>query len=166
MATNAEIVQRIKAARQMRHKTQQDLATQLGKTGAAVSDLERGKVQVSASDLSIIANTLDIPIETLFGEELGDQNIKDIVILLRKASPEGRNKSLAAVKMLLQMYQIGDNAQLEQDRELTPEEIGDFYKNFYTLTMQVKEMSEQLKAIQEKFKEEMKAQGISLPGIT
>jgi hypothetical protein len=32
--------------------------------------------------------------------------------------------------------------------------------------MQVKEMSAQLEEIQEKFKEEMKAQGISLPGLT
>jgi transcriptional regulator with XRE-family HTH domain len=165
MATNVEIVQRIRAARQLRNKTQQDLAAKLGKTAAAISDMERGKVHVSASDLSIISNILDMPIEYFFGEELGDQNINDIVTLLRKSSPVGRSKSLATVKMLMQMYQTGDILQLEPDREITPEEIGDFYKNFYTLTMQVKEMSAQLEEIQEKFKQEMKAQGISLPGL-
>jgi hypothetical protein len=55
--------------------------------------------------------------------------------------------------------------QSNPDRALTPEEIGEFYKNFYTLTIQVKEMAAQLEEIQVKFKEEMKAQGISLPGL-
>jgi hypothetical protein len=100
-----------------------------------------------------------------YGEELGDQNIKDIVTILRKASPEGKDKSISATKMLLTMYQIGDKAQLEPDRELTAEEIGDFYKSFYTMSMQIKEMSAQLDEIQEKFKQEMKSQGISLPGL-
>jgi transcriptional regulator with XRE-family HTH domain len=128
--------------------------------------MERGKVQVSASDLSIIADALDTPIEFFYDEVLGEQNIKDIITLLRKASPDGRKKSLIAVKMLLQMYQLDDKAKKDKDRELTPEEIGDFYKNFYTLTMQVKEMAAQLEEIQEKFREEIKAHGISLPELT
>jgi transcriptional regulator with XRE-family HTH domain len=164
--TNDEIVKRIKTIRLSQNKTQQDLATPLGKTAAAISDMERGKVQISASDLSIIANILNEPIETFYGEDFGDQDIKDIVTLLRKSSPDGRKRSLAAVKMMSQMYQIGDDLQSNPDKELTAEEIGDFYKNFFTLTMQVKEMSVQLEEIQEKFKEEMKAQGISLPGLT
>lgn len=165
-STNEEIVKRIKAARLARSKTQQDLAIPLRKTAAAISDMERGKVQVSASDLSIIANLLDEPIETFYGEDIGDQDIKDIVTLLRKSSPDGRKKSLTAAKMLMQMYQIGDDLESDSEKELTPVEIGEFYKNFYTLTIQVREMSTQLEEIQEKFKEEMKAQGISLPGIT
>jgi hypothetical protein len=68
--------------------------------------------------------------------------------------------------MLLQMYQISDRVSAEPDKEITPEEIGDFYKYFYTLTIKMKELTGQLEEMQEKFKEEMKAQGISLPGIT
>lgn len=166
VTTNQEIVKRIKAARLARNKTQQDLAAHLGKTSAAISDMERGKVQVSASDLAIIATILNVPIETFYGEELGDQNVSDIVTILRKESPEGRAQSLETVKMLFQMYQIADNLQSEPDRKITPEEIGEFYKNFYILTMQVKEMAAKLDELQENFAQEMKAQGISLPDLT
>jgi transcriptional regulator with XRE-family HTH domain len=48
---NETIIKQIKAARMERGLTQQDLADQLGRTAAAISDLERGKVQVTASDL-------------------------------------------------------------------------------------------------------------------
>jgi transcriptional regulator with XRE-family HTH domain len=128
--------------------------------------MERGKVQISASDLSMIADILNVPIESFFGKKLGDQYIQDLVTLLRKETHEGREKSLAMVKMMLQMFQMTDSIQLEPDIELTPEEIGEFYKNFYTLTMQVKVLLTQLEEIQENFKQEMKNQGISLPGST
>jgi len=84
MTTNQEIVARIKEARRQRNMTQQQLAALLGKTAAAVSDMERGKVQVSASDLSILANTLNKPIEFFYGEEIGDSDIQDLVAVMRK----------------------------------------------------------------------------------
>ena len=60
---NEIIVKRIKAARMERGLTQQNLADQLGRTAAALSDLERGKVQVTASDLLKLARYLNKPIE-------------------------------------------------------------------------------------------------------
>jgi len=49
------------------------------------------------------------------------------------------------------MHQIGDNLESDPEKELTPIEIGEFFKNFYTLTIQVREMSTQLEEIREKF---------------
>ena len=55
---NNIIVKRIRDVRKERGLTQQDLANILDKTAAAISDLERGKVQVNASDLYKIATLL------------------------------------------------------------------------------------------------------------
>ncbi len=60
---NDLIVKRIKEARIERRFTQQDIAKHLGRSTAAISELERGKVQVSASDLYQIAQLLNKPIE-------------------------------------------------------------------------------------------------------
>ena len=48
--------------------------------------MERGKVQVSASELLIIANLLNTPIEFFYGEEIGDQYTSDIVTYIEKRS--------------------------------------------------------------------------------
>lgn len=165
MSTNSEIVKRIKEARLIRKMTQQELATALNKTAAAVSDLERGRVQVTASDLSIIADFLSTPIEFFYGEEFGDQQISDTISIIRKSDPETRSRSIAAVKMILQMQQTADRLKREPDQELTNEEIGDFYKNLITLTLQYKTMLTQLEELQKKFSDEMKSQGISIPNL-
>jgi transcriptional regulator with XRE-family HTH domain len=165
-ATNQEIVQRIKEVRQNRNMTQQDLATRLGKTAAAISDMERGKVQISASDLSIIADLLNTPIEFFYGEEIGDQYINDIVTLLRREEPEGRAKSLETVKMLLAMTQIADTMKIGTEKELSPEELGQFLTNFLSFTSQIKQMSAQLDDIKEKLVHELSSQGLDIPGLT
>ena len=165
-AKNEEIVQRIKEARQKRNMTQQDLANQLGKTAAAISDMERGKVQVSASELSIIADLLNTPVEYFFGEELGDQYINDLVTLLRKEEPEGRAKSIETMKMLLVMTQFGDMMKANPDKELSPDELGKFLSNFLTLAGQIKQVSAQLDEIKEKLLQELSSQGLNINGLT
>jgi transcriptional regulator with XRE-family HTH domain len=63
---NRYIRQRIRAARNEREMSQQELATHLQKSRVAVSDLERGRVQVNAADLAFIANALDKPISYFY----------------------------------------------------------------------------------------------------
>ena len=70
---NEKIVKRIKTARVQRERTQKDLADYLGRTAASISDLERGKVQVTASDLYKISIYLSKPIEYFFGEVFGGE---------------------------------------------------------------------------------------------
>lgn len=63
---NQYIRHRIREARNEAGDTQADLAKVLEKTRVAVSDLERGRVAVNASDLSLIAAYYDKPISYFF----------------------------------------------------------------------------------------------------
>jgi len=63
---NRYIRNRVKEARIQREASQVDIAQVLEKTGSAVSDIERGRVQVSASDLSLIAAYLEKPISYFY----------------------------------------------------------------------------------------------------
>ena len=59
---NRYIRERIREAREQRGRTQDELAKELERSRVAVSDMERGKAQVNASDLVIIASYLEKPI--------------------------------------------------------------------------------------------------------
>jgi len=63
---NTFIRERIKQARIESGETQEILATTLQKTRVAVSDLERGRVSVSAADLLLIARHFNKPISYFF----------------------------------------------------------------------------------------------------
>jgi transcriptional regulator with XRE-family HTH domain len=62
---------RLLVARFERGLTQQDIADHLGKTAAAISEMVRGKVQVSASALSKFAVLPDKSIELFYGIYVG-----------------------------------------------------------------------------------------------
>jgi transcriptional regulator with XRE-family HTH domain len=63
---NRYIRERIKIARTEHGISQKELAQYLDKSRVAISDLERGRVQVSAADLSFIAAAVDKPITYFF----------------------------------------------------------------------------------------------------
>jgi transcriptional regulator with XRE-family HTH domain len=63
---NQYIRARLKEARLEANKTQDDLANLLQKSRVTISDMERGRVAVSASDLALIAAALDKPISYFF----------------------------------------------------------------------------------------------------
>ena len=67
---NTFIRERIKTARSEAKETQEILATALQKTRGAVSDLERGRVSVSAADLLIIARHFNKPINYFFPDNV------------------------------------------------------------------------------------------------
>ena len=163
---NKDIVKKIKEARLKRNMTQQDLASVLGKTASAISDMERGKVQVSASDLSTIADLLHTPIEFFYGEEIGDQYVSDIVTLVRREEPERRANTLEALKMLIAMSKFGVQLESNPEKELTPEELGEFITNFLTLSSQIKQLSSQLDEMKDKLVQELSAKGLNIPGLT
>jgi len=76
--SNDQIVDKIREFRKKSGKTQLDLGNLLGKTTASISDLERGRVQVSASDLSQISDFLKIPITNFYEIETEDNEITDV----------------------------------------------------------------------------------------
>jgi transcriptional regulator with XRE-family HTH domain len=63
---NTEIIKKIRETRLHKHITQSEIAELLGKSPAAISDLERGKVQISAAELYLIAEFLEVPIDYFF----------------------------------------------------------------------------------------------------
>jgi transcriptional regulator with XRE-family HTH domain len=127
---NDLIVQKIKEARKERGLTQQDLANYLGKTSAAISELERGKVQVSAGDLYQLAQLLTKPIEYFYGIESGDKEIQDIIGLIRRMPPEARKQQLPMIAMMLQMLDIGQEVKETEDEAQQLELAKEFYNLF------------------------------------
>jgi transcriptional regulator with XRE-family HTH domain len=160
---NEIIVKRIRDARLERSLTQHDLAEHLGRSTAAISELERGKVQVTASDLYLIAQLLNKPIEYFFGEEYGDTEIQDLIAVIRKQTPEIRTQSIETTKFLVQMQQLGDIANANPDKEFTFEELQDFFSGFLKFTKQINDLTPQMNAIRDMLIQELKSRGMELP---
>lgn len=112
---NLDIVKRIKAARINAGFTQKELATSLGRTSAAISDLERGKVQVSAIDLFKLSKLLKRPIEYFYGEEFGDIDIQELIAGIREIEPEDRYAIVPIFRNILRMQTISKELQTTTD---------------------------------------------------
>jgi len=139
-----QLAKRIRDARKSRHLTQKDLANLLGRTAASISDLERGKVQVSAADLKMIADYLEKPIEYFYGEDFGGKDVEDLIALLRMMDPDIREKVLPTTQAMANMQNIviaihstdpnDEQALLELTKafyaDMQPflENVGDIYK--------------------------------------
>ncbi|WKZ39858.1 MAG: helix-turn-helix transcriptional regulator [Anaerolineales bacterium] len=161
---NDLIVSRIRAARSEKGLTQKDLADYLGKTQATISDLERGKVQVSASELYDIASYLNKPIEYFYGEEIGDKEIQDMIAVLRKTPPEHRRATLEITNMILQMQNISDDvSKYPSSDEIPIEKIQQFYNWFVPFAAAINEMSRTVNEIREGFDKELKLRAIQKP---
>jgi transcriptional regulator with XRE-family HTH domain len=128
--SNLSIAQRIRAARLQRDLTQQDLAEKFNKTSAAISDIERGKTQITASDLILFADLLSKPIEYFYGEDFGDVEIEDIIALMRRLPPETRKQQLPLMTMYLRMAEITHEMQNTEDKQIQLEAVKEFYDLF------------------------------------
>ena len=139
---NIEIVKRIREARQERDLTQQDIADYLGKTAASISDLERGKVQVSASDLHKIAEYLNKPIEYFFGEEYLGDDTQDVIALIRRMPPEIRANQVAAISSILQLQRANDIliSMQDVDEEIQREHAKELYNSLNSYLILITEM--------------------------
>jgi transcriptional regulator with XRE-family HTH domain len=160
---NDLIVKRIKEARIERRFTQQDIAKHLGRSTAAISELERGKVQVSASDLYQIAQLLNKPIEYFFGEEYGESEIQDLIAVLRKQPPEVRTQSIETTQFLLLMQQWGDIAKADPDKEFTFEELQGLFSGFLKFSDQINNLTARMNNIRDMLIQELKSRGLELP---
>lgn len=143
--SNFEIAQRIRAARLQRNLTQQEIAERFNKTSAAISDIERGKTQITASDLLIFSELLVKPIEYFFGESIGDQDIEDIVALMRRLPPESRKQQLPMMTMYLRMVEITYEMQTTQDKEKQLNAVKEFYELFVPYYESMESMLSQLR---------------------
>lgn len=161
---NDIVVQRIRAARSERGLTQKDLADHLGKTQATISDLERGKVQVSASEVYQISRFLNKPIEYFFGEEVGDKEIQDVVAVLRKQPAKDRIGVLQITTMILQMQNLTDEVQkYPKGKEIPIEKVKEFYNLFVPFVTTINAMSQKFDELREMFDKELKLQELDKP---
>lgn len=66
MASQIEIGQRIRKARERVGMSQEDFAHAVNKDQRAISEYENGKRKVSASELSVFASVLSVPISYFY----------------------------------------------------------------------------------------------------
>jgi len=105
--------ERIKEARKERGFTQAQLGKAIHKSGAIVSDLERGRTQVNAADLMRIAHVLEKPIKYFFpirqvpSEEELTTDEWEIVLQFRKLDnhPDLRKLLMAEAKKFAELAQ-------------------------------------------------------------
>ncbi len=147
---NMLIAQRIRAARLQRTLTQKDLADKFGKTSAAISDIERGKTQITAADLIIFAELLVKPIEYFYGEDFGDPEIEDIIAMIRKLPPEMRKTQLPTVSIMLKMAEINVAMQSTGEPELQLQKAKEFYETFVMYYDNLSKLMNQMKEAKEK----------------
>ena len=150
---NEKIAKRIREARKERGLTQQDLANQLGRTAAAISDLERGKVQVNATDLYQISQFLNRPIEYFYGEDYLGSDVQDLIAIIRKMPKDIRKEILPNIKIMLQMQEIGDRAQKTSNEQELKVLAQEFFNLLIPYVDSINKLSERSKQIQNEFSE-------------
>lgn len=128
---NEFIVKKVKAARLERGLTQKDLAKLLDRTSASISDLERGKVQVTSSDLYKIAKYLNKPIEYFFGESFSGDEIDNLVALIRKMDPDIRSEQIKVINSLLIMQMSIANLETDSKGDIDNDELKEMAKLTY-----------------------------------
>ncbi|MEK7070803.1 MAG: helix-turn-helix transcriptional regulator [Patescibacteria group bacterium] len=68
MITKEELGRKIRDLRSRNNKSQGELGNYLSKSHAAISDIERGKTELSVSDLNKISQFFGVPVENLLSE--------------------------------------------------------------------------------------------------
>jgi len=160
---NQKIAERTKQTRKERSFTQAELAELLNRTASNISDIERSRVQVSAVDLYLIAQFLNKPIEYFYGEEYRENDIQDLVAVIRKQPPEARKDSIQTTKLLLSMQQLGDKLQ-GNDKKPSIEEIQEFLTSFISFSDKLNEMSREANKVRNMVVNALKEQGIDITG--
>jgi transcriptional regulator with XRE-family HTH domain len=159
---NETIVKQIKNARTERGLTQKDLADALNKTPASISDLERGKVQVSASELYTIAKLLNKPIEYFFGEDFGGKEVEDIIAITRLQDPETKLSTIQMAKMMMKLQSIGKKAEkYKKGKDIPNELVQEFYETFIPFSQAINLMAKKISELRNQFDEELKIRGIT-----
>lgn len=162
---NDTIIRLIKNARIEMGKTQKDLADALNKTPAAISDMERGKVQVSASELYTIAQLLNKPIEYFYNEEVGDSISQEIIFGIRSLPSKDRSDIYRQTRFLLDLKKIEIEArQYPTDKKIPVELIQNYYNRILPITAAANELNERINKIHDMLEAEMEKNGLKRAG--
>ncbi len=159
---NEKIINRIKEARIEKDRTQKELGDLLGKSAASISELERGNVQVNATDLYQIAKYLNKPIDYFYGEDQDEKEFEDLIIILRKQSPEAMSQSKEIISLINQMQEVSDKLQKNQDEKPSVKDIRKFLNAFIGYKEYLNILNIKFEELTKKFLTELKKQGIEL----
>jgi len=161
---NNTIVDLIKAARVERNISQKQMADHLGKTQATMSDLERGKVQVSASELYKIAAYLGKPIEYFYGEEIGNKEIQELVALIRNQPKGDRAEMLNIIRLVIYMQTaLLDARKYPKGQKVPIEKIRDFYNAVLQGAPDLNKFTNGVNKMLETLGKELKMSGVEKP---
>lgn len=110
---NQYIQQRIREARNEVNETQDDLAEALGKNRVTISDMERGRIAINASDLAQIATHYGKPISYFYPRRLtvskeSLSNLDEEMLVLFWSLEEGQQ--YIAIENLRQQAQLTKKA--------------------------------------------------------
>lgn len=109
--TKDELGKKIKELRIQKGVSQSKLGEALGKSHAAVSDIENGKTELNASDLPVIANFFGVPLSDFLPEQkevlsfpffTQNRDSKDITPEQKKEADQASEKFLEHVRKLAQ----------------------------------------------------------------
>lgn len=162
-ASNDQIIEKIREYRKRSGKTQADLAELLGKTTASISDLERGKVQVSAVELFQIADYLKIPIEYFFTSESFDQDVLNVITSIKEQPKEARLNSFEIVKLYMEIQGLSKKILNDPNKEYPPEELGDIVTKILKFQSHYKMLTSKLDSTIKGLIDVLYDHGISLP---
>ena len=152
----------IEVRKKLRGYTQQELGNHLGKSAASISELERGNVQVNAADLYSISKFLNKSFEYFYGEEYGEEEIQDLIAILRKQSPEAMNQSIIVISLIIQMQEVTDKLNENPDEDPSIDDIRKFLDAFIQYQEYLNKLTINLDEIKSKLLNELKEQGIDL----
>lgn len=161
---NKKIVEKIKSARTERKLNQKQLADKLGKTQATLSQLENGNVQVLASELYKISEILDKPIEYFYGEDIGNDEIQEIVTMLRRQTPADIRDLYNPIKLLVGLKDIENIARLFPKNQKVPrEKVIEFSEVIFPLINALNKTSEKVKPIAEMITKALEVDKLEIP---
>jgi transcriptional regulator with XRE-family HTH domain len=104
MASQIEIGQRIRKARERVGMSQEDFAHAVNKDQRAISEYENGKRKVSASELSVFASVLSIPISYFYEGDFQIDELDQLILQEFRKLP-----TIEAKEAVLQVLRIFSN---------------------------------------------------------
>lgn len=158
------ISERILKARKERKLTQKELARLVGKQATNISDIETGRVQVSAVDLYAIAQALGKPIEYFYGVISENSEVEDVVFALRQQSPEAQQKSVQIMKAWNTMHALLQKINAD-NRKPTTGEMQQFLSDFVAFLVQIDASHKAAQQFQKEYRQFLAEQGFDLDAL-
>ena len=139
------------------------MANLLGKTSSSISDLERGKVQVSASELSKIANYLNVPISSFYTDNLDEEYMLNVVNIIARQPEATRVSTFAMMNLFLEAQGMSNMILSDPNKEYSPDELGEMVGKILTFQSHFSAMTNKFDNLIKELVGILKDYGITLP---